>query len=101
MCFLTLGTLIKWFSNPWYLDQVAQTVVTKTDVVKMQTTTLPKQKVVKRYKTQLFEKDRPEIFLKSYLTKSGDKIQKTTVSKPKVVKMSKTHQKKCKFVFSF
>ena len=25
------------FSNPWYLDQVAQTVVTKTDVVKMQT----------------------------------------------------------------
>jgi competence CoiA-like predicted nuclease len=39
------------FSNPWYLDQVAQTVVTKTDVVKMQTTTLPKQKVVKRSKT--------------------------------------------------
>ena len=32
------------FSNPWYLDQVAQTVVRKTDVVKMQTTTLPNTK---------------------------------------------------------
>jgi hypothetical protein len=32
------------FSNPLYLDQVAQTVVTKTDVVKMQTTTLPNKK---------------------------------------------------------
>ena len=38
------------FSNPWYLDQVAQTVVMKTDEVKMQTTTLSKQKVVKRSK---------------------------------------------------
>jgi hypothetical protein len=73
------------FSNPWYLDQVAQTVVTKTDVVNMQTKTLPNTKCLKDPKHNSSKKIDRRFF--------AIQDPKKTVPKRKVVKRSKTYQK--------